>query len=293
MAVIELQNLTKFFSITTADGAAEGLTAVLDISLAVRPGEFISIIGPSGCGKSTILELIAGLQLPTDGLVRIDGEVVLEPPPTNRDELREYQRKYRFRSPIFNSLFKDGRRFDVSMVFQDHSVFPWKTAAENIWFALKLRGIPRRERWGKVQKALALVGLSGFENKYPYQLSGGMRQRVALARALAVEPKILLMDEPFGLLDAFNRERLQDDLLAIWKRIGLTIIYVTHDIEEAVYLSDRILILTPGPGAVRNIIPVELERPRHRGGREISEMRDNIQRIFRMDVTGEFDDYMI
>jgi NitT/TauT family transport system ATP-binding protein len=292
MSIIELRNLTRFFSINV-NGEAEGLTAIQDISLSVRKSEFISIIGPSGCGKSTILELIAGLQLPTDGVVRIEGEVVLEPPPTNRDEFRAYQRKYRFRSPVFNRLFKDSRRFDVSMVFQDHSVFPWKTALENILFALRLQGVPKPDRRAAALKALALVGLSGFENKYPYQLSGGMRQRVALARALAIKPKILLMDEPFGMLDAFTRERLQDDLLAIRETTDLTIIYVTHDIDEAVYLSDRIAILTTSPGMVRNLITVPVPRPRRRGDRSLIEIRDSIQLIFRADVTGEVIDYLI
>jgi len=292
MSVIEIRNLTKFFSISI-NGEAEGLTAVFDVSLSVSQGEFISIIGPSGCGKSTLLELIAGLQLPTEGEVLIENQVVLEAPPTNRDEFREYQKKYRFRSPIFNSLFKDTSRFDVSMVFQDHSIFPWKTTLENVLFALKLRGITKDEMESVALKYLSVVGLSGFENKYPYQLSGGMKQRVALARALAVKPKILLMDEPFGLLDAFNRERLQEDLLSIWEKISLTIIYVTHDIDEAIYLSDRIVIMTPSPGTVRNIVQVPIPRPRRRGDREIHETRENIQRIFRSDIAGEFEDYMI
>ncbi|MGI6005133.1 MAG: ABC transporter ATP-binding protein [Christensenellales bacterium] len=289
MAFVQLNNLTKFFSVDVNYGEAEGLTAILDICIGIRKGEFVSFLGPSGCGKSTILEMIAGLQLPTDGTVVIDGKVVLEPPPVNKYELRDYEKKYRFISPVYNSLFKNRHRFNVSMVFQDHSIYPWKTALGNITFALKLRGMSREQRMAAAKKSLALVGLAGFENKYPYQLSGGMRQRVALARALAVEPKILLMDEPFGLLDSFNRERLQEDLGTIWQQTALTVVYITHDIEEAVYLSDRVVIMSPSPGMIRNIIPIDLERPRRRTDEEFRDICANIQRIFRSEITGEYE----
>ncbi|QDR83386.1 ABC transporter ATP-binding protein [Sporomusa termitida] len=289
MAFVKLNSVTKFFSVSTNNGEAEGMTAILDISLSIRRGEFISIVGPSGCGKSTILNMIAGLQLPTEGTVTIDGKVVLEPPPVNKDELRDYEKKYRFLSPVYNSLFKNKHRFDISMVFQDHSIYPWKTALNNITFALRLRGIAKEECIVTAKNALAAVGLAGFENNYPYQLSGGMRQRVALARALAVKSKILLMDEPFGLLDGFNRERLQEDLSAVWSKTSLTVVYITHDIEEAVYLSDRVVLMAPSPGVIRNIIPVELPRPRRRTNPEFKEICTNIQKIFHSELTGEYE----
>ena len=287
MALIRIDNISKFFSAMVND-VAEGMPALAGISLDIREGEFISIVGPSGCGKSTILEMIAGLQLPTEGQVVIDGMTVLEAPPQNREELKAYEKRFVLRSPLHNDFFRNRQRFDIAMVFQDHSIYPWKTALENVIFALKLKNVQKESLAVQAEQALAMVGLKGYENRYPYQLSGGMRQRVALARALAVRPRILLMDEPFGLLDTFTRERLQDDLMAIWQRTALTVVYVTHDIDEAVYLSDRIVLMNARPGVIRNIVEVGLDRPRRRLESAFTDICNNIRLVFRSEMRGEY-----
>lgn len=291
--MIEAKKITKFFSVINPQGLAEGITAVLSVSLKVGDGEFVAIIGPTACGKSTFLEILAGLQAPTEGEVYIDGKLVLEPLPSTRKEIETYRRKYRFLSPIANDLVRDIPKFDIAMIFQDYAVFPWMTALENVIFTLKLRGVPKGERYFLARKYLNLVGLNEAENKYPSQLSGGMRQRVALARALSVEPKIILMDEPFAAVDALSREKLNEDLLNIWQSMHKTIVLVTHDIDEAVYLADRVVIFSPQPGTVRNIIPVSLPRPRKRASREIGELVERIRQIYQYDMTGEARDYVI
>ena len=291
--MIEARKITKFFSVINPQGLAEGITAVLSVSLKVEEGEFVAVVGPTGCGKSTFLEILAGLQAPTEGEVYIDGKLVLEPLPSTRKEIETYQRKYRFLSPIANDLWRDIPKFDIAMIFQDYAVFPWMTALENVFFTLKLRRVPKGERSYLARKYLNLVGLNGAENKYPSQLSGGMRQRVALARALSVEPKIILMDEPFADVDALTREKLHEDLLNIWQSMQKTIVFVTHDINEALYLAGRVVVFSPQPGTVRNIIPVNLPRPRKRASREIGELRERIWQIYQYDATGEAIDYVI
>jgi NitT/TauT family transport system ATP-binding protein len=291
--MIEARKISKFFSVINPQGIAEGITAVLSVSLKVEDGEFVVIVGPTACGKSTFLEILAGLQAPTEGEVYIDGKLVLEPLPSTRREIEIYQRKYRFLSPIVNNLFRDIPKFDIAMIFQDYAVFPWMTALENVFFTLKLRRVPKGERSYLARKYLKLVGLNGAENKYPSQLSGGMRQRVALARALSVEPKIILMDEPFAAVDALSRDRLHEDLLSIWQGMQKTIVFVTHDINEALYLADRVVIFSPQPGTVRNIIPVGLPRPRKRASYEIGELRERIWQIYQYDATSEALDYVI
>ncbi|MEN4007530.1 MAG: ABC transporter ATP-binding protein [Methanobacteriaceae archaeon] len=291
--MIEAVKITKFFPMTNPQGNAEGITAVLSVSLKIEEGEFVTIIGPSGCGKSTFFEILAGLQAPTEGEVYIDGKKVLEPLPSTRKEIEIYQRKYRFLSPVVNDLLKDIPKFDTAMIFQDYAIFPWMTALENVLFALKVRGIPKKEAISIARKYLDIVGLNGVENKYPSQLSGGMRQRVALARALSVEPKIILMDEPFAAVDAMSRQKLQEDLIAIWQKTRKTIVFVTHDIDEAVYLSDRIVVFSSSPGTIRNIIDVKLNRPRNRFGREEQMLKERIMQIFKFDATGEAIDYVI
>lgn len=275
------------------NGLVEGITVVLSVSLKIEEGEFVAIVGPTGCGKSTFLEILAGLQVPTEGEVYIGGKLVLGPLPSTRKEVEVYQRKYRFLSPIANDLFRDIPKFDIAMIFQDYAVFPWMTALENVFFTLKLRGVPKGERGYLARKYLSLVGLNGAENKYLSQLSGGMRQRVALARALSVEPKIILVDEPFAAVDALSRDRLHEDLLNIWQSMRKTIVFVTHDIQEALYLADRVVIFSPQLGTIRNIIPVNLSRPRKRASREIGELRERIQQIYQYDATGEAFDYVI
>ncbi|MDR2178774.1 MAG: ABC transporter ATP-binding protein [Synergistaceae bacterium] len=285
--MIEARKITKFFSIVNEDRTAEGLTAVLSVSLKIPDGMIVSILGPSGCGKSTFLEILAGLQAPTEGSVYIDGVQVLEPLPATRREMEEYRRKYQFLSPLANGVFRDRPKHDIAMIFQDYAVFPWMTALQNVIFPLKLRGMPRERREGHAIGFLKKAGLGDSLNKYPSQLSGGMRQRLALARALAVEPKIILMDEPFAAVDTITRERLQDDLLRLWKETGITIVLVTHDTDEALYLSDEIVIFSPHPGSVRNRFAVSAPRPRRRSDSELLSLKGRIESLFKYDIDHE------
>ena len=233
------------------DSEGSKVEALHDVNLDIRPGEFISIIGPSGCGKTTLLRLIAGLDKPKSGELTIDGERI-----TDVDPKRGY-------------------------VFQQGSLFPWLTVKGNIAYGLKARKEYKKSK-ENVGKYISMVGLDGFENSYPHQISGGMAQRVAIARALINEPKALLLDEPMGALDSFTRADLQDKLLELWSQNGTTMILVTHDIDEAIYLSDRIVIMTPRPGKISKVIDVSLPRPRHRGGVEFLEMRRHILEFFQL-----------
>ena len=212
--------------------SGERLLALDHINLDVRAGEFLCIVGPSGCGKSTLLHLIAGLHSQTSGQVLVDGR------------------------PI------QGPGTDRIMIFQDHGLFPWLTVRQNVEFGMKMKGVAKSERRDKTQHYLRLVHLAKFENSYIHQLSGGMRQRVAIARALATEPDVLLMDEPFAALDAQTRDLLHDELERIWNETGCTIIFVTHNVREAVRLGDRVVLLTFRPGRVKSEFPVDLPRPR-------------------------------
>jgi NitT/TauT family transport system ATP-binding protein len=234
----------------------ERLLALDHINLQVQAGEFVCIVGPSGCGKSTLLHLIAGLQPQTTGQVLIDGKPV------------------------------EGPGTDRILIFQDHGLFPWLTVGQNVEFGMKMKGISKAEREEKTRHYLRLVHLAKFEKSYIHQLSGGMRQRVAIARALATEPDVLLMDEPFAALDAQTRDLLHDELERIWSESGRTIIFVTHNVREAIRLGDRVVLLTFRPGRVKSEFPVELPRPRHledptvaRAAREIlDELREEINR---------------
>jgi NitT/TauT family transport system ATP-binding protein len=212
--------------------SGEQLLALDHINLQVRSGEFVCIVGPSGCGKSTLLHLIAGLQAQTSGQVLVDGHPV------------------------------QGPGTDRILIFQEHGLFPWLRVAENVEFGMKMKGVRKAERTEKMQHYLRLVHLAKFEKSFIHQLSGGMRQRVAIARALATEPDVLLMDEPFGALDAQTRDLLHDELERIWSDTGRTIIFVTHNVREAVRLGDRVVLLTFRPGRVKSEFPVELPRPR-------------------------------
>jgi len=225
MATIVIRNLTKSYS-------SGKVVALQDISFEVQPYESLCILGPSGCGKTTLLRLLDCL-IPRDrGEILLDGEPVTAPRP------------------------------DVAMVFQHFGLFPWKSLEENIAYGLTLRGRPKQEISQIVERYIQLVGLKGFEQSYPYQLSGGMQQRAGLARALAVNPSLLLMDEPFGSLDAQTRETLQEELSKILEQERKTMLFVTHSIDEAIYLGDRILLMSPRPGEIREILPVEIPRPR-------------------------------
>jgi NitT/TauT family transport system ATP-binding protein len=208
------------------------LVAVDHVSLSVRPGEFLAVIGPSGCGKSTLFNVIGGLIDSYHGAVTVAGETVHGPHPA------------------------------IGMVFQEESTFPWRTVIENVAFPLEIAGMAKKERFDKAKKFIALVGLNGFENRYPAELSGGMRQRVAIARTLASEPKILLMDEPFASLDEQTRLLLGDKVLQIQQDLRQTTLLITHNITEAVQLADRILVMTYRPGRVKRIVEIDLPRPR-------------------------------
>ena len=219
--------------------------ALSKLSLTIRPGEFVSLIGPSGCGKSTFLRLVAGLIPPTTGALYLDGE------------------------PIAGTSAARG------LVFQDPTLFPWLNVYDNIAYGLKIRKV-YKERQSDVQQFIDLVGLTGFERSYPHQLSGGMAQRVSLARALVNHPKVLLLDEPLGALDAFTRMNMQDELLRIWQERKTTMIMVTHDVDEAIYLSDRIIVMTPRPAKIESCIKVKLSRPRARSNPEFLHLRSKI-----------------
>jgi NitT/TauT family transport system ATP-binding protein len=213
----------------TAEGAVE---AVSDVSLTVQPGEFVSIIGPSGCGKSTLLNALAGFLKPTSGSVTVDGEPITGP------------------------------GADRGMIFQQYSLFPWKTVRQNVEFGLKMKGVERSERERAARTLLGLAGLTPFENHYPDGLSGGMKQRVGIVRALATGPRILLLDEPFGALDAQTRLIMQQILTNMWQRLKISVLFVTHDLDEAIFLSDRVYVMTARPGTVKAEIAVPLPRPR-------------------------------
>jgi len=220
---IRIQGVSKSFG---------SVAALAGVSLTIRPGEFVAIIGPSGCGKTTLLKIVAGLVAPDAGTVAIGGTRVTGPGP------------------------------DLAVVFQDFALMPWATVLRNVAFGLELRGVGRRQREEVARRIIARVGLAGFEHHYPHQLSGGMQQRVGVARALAVNPKVLLMDEPFASVDEQTRRLLQDDLLDLWAEERKTIVLVTHSMDEAVYLSDRVVVLSPRPARVVGEIQVDLPRPR-------------------------------
>ena len=229
--------------------------ALVDIHLRVRAGEFLSLIGPSGCGKTTLLKILAGLVPADAGRVVVGDRMVTGP----------------------------GR--ECSVVFQDFALLPWATAQKNVEFGLLLRGVPAAERAGTARRAIGKVGLAGFEEAYPAQLSGGMQQRVGLARALAVSPRVLLMDEPFASIDEQTRRLFQDDLLRLWSEERKTVVLVTHSMEEAIYLSDRVVVLSPRPGRVQQELDVPLPRPREtadvRATADFARLVDGLWKILR------------
>ncbi|MEL3960919.1 ABC transporter ATP-binding protein [Lysinibacillus endophyticus] len=231
MDKIRFERVTKKFLVRDEHkkGAQREFTAIHNIEFTVREGEFITLVGPSGCGKSTLLDLLTGLTKPTKGRILIDGREITGP------------------------------GLDRGIVFQQYALFPWKTARGNIEFGLEAKGIPKSERKEKAEYYLDLVGLKNFADRYPHELSGGMKQRVAIARSLAFNPDVLLMDEPFAALDAQTRETLQTELLRIWKKTGKTIIFITHGIDEAVYLGERVVVLTANPGTVKKIVDIPLK----------------------------------
>ncbi|MGO4304158.1 ABC transporter ATP-binding protein [Cupriavidus sp. RAF12] len=246
-------NITHLHKQYEVNGKA--LPVLDDISLSIAPGEFVSIVGASGCGKSTLLRLVAGLEDDYRGEIRVDGRRVV------------------------------GTSLQRGIVFQEHRLFPWLTVSQNIALALINSKISEGEKFRIVHAHIELVGLNGFENAYPYQLSGGMSQRVAIARALVTRPDILLLDEPFGALDALTRAHLQQELRRIWQAEGITMILVTHDVEEAVFLGDRVVVMEPRPGRIRRILQVELPHPRDRASAAFARVRDSVMREFGAQLT--------
>ncbi|MDR3316385.1 MAG: ABC transporter ATP-binding protein [Coriobacteriales bacterium] len=234
---IVLQGLSQVFKVRNPQTKKiEHFTAIDDFNLEVQDGEFCVIVGPSGCGKSTLLDIIAGLVKPASGSIFVDGHEVTGP------------------------------ALDRGFIMQGYALFPWRTVFHNIEFGLEVKKVSKKERADIVRRFIDLVGLQGFENRFPNELSGGMRQRVAIARSLAYDPQVLLMDEPFAAVDAQTREILQDELMHILEKTGGTVIFVTHSIEEAVLLGDRVVVMTPNPGRIKSIIEVEIPRPRSAAG---------------------------
>ncbi|MCF8609086.1 ABC transporter ATP-binding protein [Gordonia sp. HY285] len=229
---IELVNVGQVFQVRgNEDRQLREFVALDGLQLTVETGEFITLVGPSGCGKSTVLDLISGLTKPTSGTVRADGREITKP------------------------------GLDRGVVFQQYALLPWRTALGNIEFALEAAGgLSRSERKSQAREFLELVGLTEFASRYPHELSGGMKQRVAIARSLSYKPGVLLMDEPFGALDAQTREHLQEELLHIWRSTGTTIVFITHDIEEAIFLGERVAVMSGRPGRVDHVIDIELDR---------------------------------
>jgi NitT/TauT family transport system ATP-binding protein len=240
------------------EGTAKELVAVDDIDLDVAPGEFVVMLGPSGCGKSTLLSMIAGLEQLTSGIIEADGQPVRDPGP------------------------------DRCMIFQQSSLYPWLSVADNVGFGLRLRGRPKAERRQVATRLLRTMGLADVLDKHPDELSGGMRQRAAIARALAMEPRVLLMDEPFAALDVQTRAKLQDFIRQVWADSGASVLFVTHSIDEAVALADRIVVFTARPGKIKAIVPVELERPRDPRSPAYHQLHDQLIDLLRDEVDRAF-----
>jgi len=229
-AMIEIESVSQRFEIS----GRKSHLALSDINLKVEDGAFVSILGPSGCGKSTLLYIVGGFVNPTQGVAKVKGTIIKGPGP------------------------------DRGPVFQEFALFPWKTVLGNVMYGLRQQGVKRTDAEAQSHRLIEMVGLKGYENFYPKELSGGMKQRVAIARTLAYQPSVLLMDEPFGALDAHTRTRLQNDLLNIWERDRKTVLFVTHSVDEAVFLSDKVVVMTRSPGRIKQIVDIELPRPRRR-----------------------------
>lgn len=250
---IRIRGVSKTFAGNHQSVAGGGdLTALQGVDLEVRDGEFFCLLGPSGCGKTTLLNLLAGYDRPSSGEILIDGVPVVKPHP---------------------------RRITI---FQEYALLPWRTVLGNVEFGLELAGVPRAARRRTAGELIRLVGLEGFEGRMPWELSGGMRQRVAVARALAVDPEILFMDEPFGALDAMTRLKMEEELTRIWLDKRKTIVFVTHDIDEAIYLADRVAVMTPNPGRIKRVVEIPLGRPRDRTSYDFLKIKAEIYGEFEL-----------
>jgi ABC-type nitrate/sulfonate/bicarbonate transport system ATPase subunit len=222
------------------------LEVLNDINLTIEKGEFAAIVGPSGCGKSTILRMFSGLENASEGQVLADGK------------------------PI------SGPHAERSLIFQEHALYPWRTVEQNVGFGMELAGVPAAERKSRIKDILEKVGLDGFQTYYPHQLSGGMRQRASIARALVMNPEVLLLDEPYGALDAITRLTMQNELIKLWRGTGKTMLLITHDIDEAVYLADTIYVMSPRPARFVKILKADMPRPRNRNGADFVDLRQQI-----------------
>lgn len=258
-AKIVFDRVRKEFPVKGKDGTRSAVTALDGVDLTVGAGEFLVVVGPSGCGKSSLLDLLGGLSRPTSGRILLDG------------------------SPV------TGPGVDRGIVFQQYALLPWRTAQGNVEFGLEAVGVPRRQRAARAREFLGLVGLSGFEGRHPHELSGGMRQRVAIARSLAYDPDVLLMDEPFAALDAQTRESLQDELRRIWQTTGKTVVFITHGIDEAVHLGQRVAVMTSRPGRIKEVVPIDLPVPAAgddpRSSPEFARHRHHIWSLLRDEVS--------
>lgn len=238
MSKLTIKNLSKRFPVS----GGPALLALDDINLQVEDGEFVAFVGPSGCGKTTLLRIIQGLETASAGSILIDGRTTTGP------------------------------GHDRGFVFQQYGLLPWLTAADNISFALQGKRVPAERHPEIIERVLDTVGLKGFGERYPAQLSGGMQQRIGIARALAIEPDMMLLDEPFGALDALNREILQNEMLSLTERMGKTVLFVTHSVDEAVYLADRVVVMSPRPGRIRTVVSIDIPRPRAQLGEAMREL---------------------
>jgi NitT/TauT family transport system ATP-binding protein len=248
---LELSGVNKVYQARRGE-----VNALEDINLSVRTGEFVSLVGRSGCGKTTLLRILAGLLAPSSGEVLANGRSTWKGATRDDDALRQ-----------------------CGLVFQDANLFPWFDVTDNISLPLKLRGVKSKDRRAKAKDLCQLVGLTGFESAYPRELSGGMRQRAAIARALSYDPSILLMDEPFGALDALTRDKMNLELQALHSSAGVTVVFVTHSISEAVFLADRVVLLTPRPGRIRSVTPVPLARPRSLDTETTAEFQEVVRKL--------------
>jgi NitT/TauT family transport system ATP-binding protein len=245
---IKINNLEKTFS------TRKTVTALQNVNLEVKDGEFAVLLGPSGCGKSTMLYLIAGFEKPTKGTITLDDKIITKPDS------------------------------DRGFVFQDFALYPWRTVLKNVTFGLEMKKTPKEKAEQEAKKYIDMVGLNGFEDAYPHTLSGGMKQRVGIARALVYHPEVLLMDEPFGALDAQTRKHMQMELEEIWEQTKKTVVFVTHSVIEAVYLADKVFVMTARPGTIKGVVNVDLPRPRNYTDEKFLKVREKILNVLETEV---------